>query len=43
MINPTLNINKGFRKKVQKCMKTKFGTITQNFIRAKLLKGKKEC
>ena len=35
-----MNVNKGFREKVEKCMKTTFGTITQPFIRATLLKNK---
>ena len=40
MINPNFNINKVFRKQVEKCMKTKFCDIIQPFIRATLLKNK---
>ena len=32
IIHPTLNINKGFREKVTKCMKTTFCAITQPHI-----------
>ena len=38
IINPRLNVNKTFIKKVEKCMLTTFGTITQLFIKATLLK-----
>ena len=40
MINPNFNINKPFREKVEKCMKTTFGIITQPFIRSILQKKK---
>ena len=33
MINPKLNINKSFRKQVNKCMETIFGTITKSHIK----------
>ena len=39
MINPGLNVNKAFREKVGKCMYTKFGEITQLFIKATLAKN----
>ena len=32
IINPNFNINKSFKEKVTKCMKTKFGTINQPHI-----------
>ena len=38
MINPGLNFNKIFREKLVKCMHTKFGEITQPFIKATLAK-----
>ena len=38
MINPGLNVNRDFREKVEKCMYTKFGEITQHFIKSKLAK-----
>ena len=40
MINTNLNINKAFREKVDKLMKTTFDAIIQLFIRATLLKNK---
>ena len=36
--NPGVNVNKSFRKQVEKFMKTTFGEITQTFIRATLFK-----
>ena len=33
MINPSLNGNKDFRYQVEKCMNTKFGALTQYFIK----------
>ena len=38
MINPSLNVNKAFRYQVEKCMNTKFGELTQYFIKATLSK-----
>ena len=38
MINPGLNVNETFREQVVKCMLTKFGSTTQPFIKATLLK-----
>ena len=38
MINPNLNINKAFKEKVIKCMKTTFGSITQPHISKRLAK-----
>ena len=38
MTNQGLNVNKVFREQVQKCMYTTFGEITQNCIRATLVK-----
>ena len=32
MINPNLNINKAFREQLDKCMKPKYGPITQPHI-----------
>ena len=40
IINTNLNINKAFREKVEKCMNTTFGPITQPHIRATLAKKK---
>ena len=40
MINPTLNINKAFRKQANKCMETIFGTITKSHIKTTLAKNK---
>ena len=39
MINPNLSINKAFKEKVTKCMKTKFGANTQQHI-SKILSEK---
>ena len=39
MINTCLNVNKAFREKVEKCMYTTFGEITQPFIKATLAKN----
>ena len=39
MINPGLNVNKAPREQVEKCMFTKFGEITQPFIKSKLLEN----
>ena len=39
MINTDLNVNKDFREKVEKCMYTTFGEITQPFIKATLAKN----
>ena len=39
MINPGLNVNKSFRYQVEKCMYTKFGEITQYFIKSTLSKN----
>ena len=39
IINPGLNVTKSFRQQVQKCMCTKFGEITQPFIKGTLLKN----
>ena len=36
MINPSLNVNKVFRDQVEKCMNTKFGELTQPFIKTTL-------
>ena len=38
MINTDLNINKALIEQVEKLMKTKFGAITQSFIRATFVK-----
>ena len=38
MINLGLNVNRTFKEKVEKCMFTTFGAITQTFIKAILLK-----
>ena len=43
MINPTLDIIKSFREKVNKCMKNTFGAITQPHIKTILAKIKQEC
>ena len=43
MINTTLNIKRAFREKVNKCMKTTFGEITQPHIKTTLAKIKQEC
>ena len=32
MINPTLHVNKYFKKQVEKCMNNTFGSLTQPFI-----------
>ena len=40
MINPTLNINKAVREKVNECIKTTFGSITQPNIKTILAKNK---
>ena len=39
MNNPGLNVNRAFRAKVEKCMYTTFGEITQPFIKATLAKN----
>ena len=41
MINPDFNINKAFKEKVTKCMKTTFGAITQPHISKILFKNNK--
>ena len=33
MINPSFHVNKLFKEKVQKCMKNKFGKLTQPLIK----------
>ena len=38
MINPGLNVKKFFKEKVEKCMYTTFGAITQPFIKSTLEK-----
>ena len=38
MINPGLDVKKAFGEKVEKCMYTTFGVITQPFIKSTLAK-----
>ena len=40
MINPKLNINKAFRKQVNKCMNNTFGAITHAHIKTTLAESK---
>ena len=40
-INPSLHVNKALKKQVEKSMNTKFGELTQPFIKTKLLKKNK--
>ena len=42
MIDPKLNINKAFKEKVTKCIKTTFGAITQPHI-SKILENISVC
>ena len=39
IINPTLNVNKSFKDKVEKCMNNMFGTLTQPFIKNVMTKN----
>ena len=43
MMNPNLSINKAFKEQVTKCMKTKFGAMTQQHIGKILNKKVQVC